>query len=397
MNLFLPHRKRTSRFCFLPRRQRGYLLIMLLLALPIIGGIGLWFISQQTRAAQVARNVAEGSQAAQFAVGLRGYMAVVQQNPALLSASNDGVDWLKPVSCGGVGLGGTRKLPTGEEIPWWPVEGFVPCSYTGGSLGHLYRTTVTRNGATNQVEARTTFIVPPFNADPATAILSAEQIVQGALANQSVPANGIFFTAFANSSITANQPEAPTSIQPANAGRVLMVATNAPSNDLWLRTDGTNMMQANLNMGDHSIENAHSARFRGDVLVQNRLHVEQGVSSNEFYISSINKFLSEGVYYAETFIGQQPGIPKPDCSQAGNNPAVYVGIQSLGQLPDADTVLWTGSVDVADAGSTWTATPRLQGVKFDLEWDGSIYTLKKTAVTASNPSGFRYMVMTRCR
>jgi len=367
------------------RRQRGYLLIMLMIALPIIAALGLWFIEQQTRAAQVGRNVAEGSQAAQFAVGLRGYIAAVQQDPRLLSPSENGVNWLKPPSCGG--LGGDK----------WPDEGFVPCSYTGGSLGHLYKTTITRDPMTNLVEARTTFMFPPYNADPQTAILAAEQVVQGALANQSVPANGIFFTAFANSSADANAPVAPNSIQPANAGRVLMVATNAPSNDLWLRTDGTNQMQANLNMGGYSIEKAMSANFEGDVLVQNRLHVEQGVSTNEVHISSINKFLSEGVYWAETFIGKKSGIPKPECSLAGGNPAIYVGIQSLGQLPDSDTVLWTGSVDVSDMGGSWEASPRLQGVKFDLEWDGSIYTLKKTQVNEPNPANFRYMVMTRCR
>jgi len=366
-----------------PRHQRGYLLIMMMLALPIITAVGMWFIMQQTQAAQVGRNVAEGSQAAQFAVGLRGYMAVVQQKSSLLSASNDGVNWLKSPSCGGL-----------EENP---AEGFVPCSYTGGSLGHLYKTTITRDPMTNLIEARTTFMVPPYNGEPQTAILAAEQVVQGALANQSVPANGIFFTAFANSSAAANAPEAPNNIQPANAGRVLMVATNAPANDLWLRTDGTNMMQANLNVGGYSIDNAWSANFEGDVLVQNRLHVEQGISTNEVHISSINKFLSEGVYWAETFIGKKSGIPKPACSQAGGNPAIYVGIQSLGQLPDADTVLWTGSVDVADMGGSWEATPRLQGVKFDLEWDGSLYTLKKTQINESNPANFRYMVMTRCR
>jgi len=310
-------------------------------------------------------------------------MAAVQQNPSLLSASNNGVNWLNPPSCGG--LAGN------------PEEGYVPCSYTGGSLGHLYKTTITRDAMTNLVEARTTFMVPPFNADPQNAILSAEQVVQGALANQSVPANGIFFTAFANSSVTANAPVSPNNIQPANAGRVLMVATNAPSNDLWLRTDGTNKMQANLNMGGFSIENAWSANFEGDVLVQNRLHVGQGISTNEIHMSSINKFLSEGVYWAETYVGEQSGIPKPNCSQAGGNPAIYVGIQSLGQLPDADTVLWTGSVDVADMGGSWKASPRLQGVKFDLEWDGSIYTLTKSQVNESNPANFRYMVMTRCR
>jgi len=383
MNRRLPRQKKS------PRRQRGYLLITTMLALPIIAGIGVWVISQQIRAAQIGRNTAEGSQAAQFAVGLRGYLALSQQKPSVISSPNTGVDWLKSPSCGG---------PTHHDASvGWPSEGFVPCTYTGGTHGHLYKTTITRDAFTNLIEARTTFVVPPLGGDPKTAIMAAEQITQGALANQTLPANGMFFTAFANTPETANGPVSPDAITAADEGRVLMVANNAPSNDLWLRTDGTNMMQANLNMGGYSLEDAWGARFRGDVQMDNVLHVQNGITTSELYLTGIKKFASEGVYYAETFIGDRPGIPKPDCSLAGGNPAIYVGIQSLGQLPDADTVLWTGSVDVADAGSTWTARPRLQGVKFDLNWDGSIYTLEKQTVTASNPSGFRYMVMTRCR
>jgi len=374
---FTPH-KRTFRQRFY-RRQHGYMLLSLMLALPIITGIGVWVISEQVRAAQLGRNVAEGSQAAQFAVGLRGYMAVVQQDPLANPTTRTGVDWLKSPTCGGM---------AGN-----PAEGFVSCTYTGGSFGHLYQTTFTKDVTTNLIEARASFVVPPLNGDPKSAILSAEQIVQSALANQSVPANGIFFTAFANTAVSANTPVVPSSIADANRGRVLMVATNAPSNDLWLRTDGTNIMQANLNMGDHSLENVMSARFQGDVRVDNVMHVDNGITTSEMYISSINKFATEGVYYAETFSGPTQ-VPKPNCSAASGNPAIYVAIQSLGQLPDADTVFWTGSVDV---DSNWNTMPRIQGVKFDLAWDGSIYTLERQRITRDSPPGFRYVVMTRCR
>jgi len=63
-----------------PSRSRGYLLVGTSVALALAAGIIVLGVNHQNRTAQIARNTAQGSQAAQFAVGMRGYIAHLQQD-----------------------------------------------------------------------------------------------------------------------------------------------------------------------------------------------------------------------------------------------------------------------------------------------------------------------------
>lgn len=205
--------------------------------------------------AQRERANAYGQVAAQVAVGLRGYIASVQQSAAAGTFTGGGpyagVTWLKSPSCGGLATN--------------PPAGFVPCAFTGGALGAGYSTTITYTAATKTVEARTSFVVPIDMGGVAGLASFAAQTAQAARAQQALPANGTFYTVFANSPVSATAQTPPDSIAAADRGRVLVIASNAPSQDLWLRTDGTNQMLADLNVGGNSVANAKDGTFSGNV------------------------------------------------------------------------------------------------------------------------------------
>lgn len=205
--------------------------------------------------AQRERANAYGQVAAQVAVGLRGYIASVQQSAASGTFTGagpyTGVDWLKSPSCGGLASN--------------PPAGFVPCAFTGGALGASYSTTITYTPATKTVETRTSFVVPIDAGGVAGLASFAAQTALAARAQQALPANGTFYTVFANTPVNATAQTPPGSIAAADRGRVLVIASNAPSQDLWLRTDGTNQMLADLNVGGHSVANAKDGTFSGGI------------------------------------------------------------------------------------------------------------------------------------
>ncbi len=349
----------------------------------------------------------EGESLAQFVVGLRGFMAAAQAEPSLYpSGAQAGVNWLKAPACGG---------RAGN-----PDAGHVPCNFTGGTFGGLYRTTFARDLATGSLELRTSFVVPRFGgADAAgstnkNAIMLAERVVRTALAGQANPSNGVFFAAFANVAQTANGPHTAAMGAPAgNSGRVVVVVTNAPSHDIFLRTDGTNKMLANLDMGGMSIANARDGRFEGDVNVQERLQVRAGITvtegagdfregliTTEAFLSTIGHYATQGVYDAEVHTGSGAyTIPKPDCSKAGNNPGIYTALQSTGTPNDggyAGDAIYEARVDVFDQGGSWRVVPIVQTTKFDLSREGLDITLRK-GVSSTSGASARVLVLRRCR
>lgn len=383
------------------RSQGGYILIAAMLGLAILASIIAVVMRLESRRILTASAEIEGQATGQFAIGLRGFIAAAQSSPAILpGTARIGVNWLKPPTCGGLASN--------------PAEGYVPCSFTGATLGPSYSTTFTRNATTNAIEARTTFVVRPYEADPTTVILMAERIARGALSNQSLPNNGVFFNIFANVAQNATSP-APAASMPAppNRGRVVLVVNNAPSNDIFLRTDGTNRMLANLNFGGFSVQNARDGQFTGNVRVNRRMQVDQGLTSlgaadlrggvvtNEIALTSVGKFVSEGIYDARILTGATAyNVTKPNCTQAGNNPGIYVALQGTGTMNsngnyNADS-LFEARADVANMGSYWRIVPRASGVKFGLTTSGTDLVLTKQ-YSQIQPRDQRLLVMTRCR
>lgn len=383
-----------------PRQQRGYMLITVAFAMVFVGAIMTMLYQQQARSDALMRDASNGAQAAQFAIGLRGFLAAAQETPAILpGAAKTGVNWLKAPGCGGLATN--------------PANGYLPCGFTGGPLGASFSTTFTRDAVTNFIEVRTTFVVPPVNGNPKSPILAADRLVQAALGAGALPAStGTFFNAFANVAAAANAPASPLVAPGVNAGRVVMIASNAPSNDVWLRTDGTNRMLANLNMGGMSIGNARDGQFTGNVRINQQLQVDQGatvmgvtdarggVITNEVALTGIGHYATEGIYDAKVYTGATSySIPKPNCTLAGNTPGIYVGIQSTGTPNNAGytgDAIYGARADVTDAGASWTITPVVQATKFDLVLSGTNLAFNKT-ITVSAPTDMRVLVMTRCR
>jgi len=380
------------------RQQRGYALLATALAIVLFSTVVLMSSRDMTRRAYERRADAEGQQAAQFAIGIRGLIARAQADPSLLpGGTQTGVGWLKPPSCGGLASN--------------PVEGYVPCTYTGGAYGSSYQTGLTRDAATNFITARTTFMIPRLGNGPRDNIMFADNLVSNALASQSLPNSGTFFSAWANVAENATGPRNPGDT--ANAGRVVLLASNAPTNDAFLRTDGTNHMLANLNMGGMSIGNAADARFSGDVRVDQRVQVRDGLTAThgavdmragaittELALTSIGKYASEGIYDAQVLTGAASyNLSKPDCSQAGNSPGIYAAIQSSG-TPNAGgyrgDALYGSRVDVADHGSFWQVIPVVQTARFDLGREGNDIVLTKH-VDSHQAASVRILTMRRCR
>ena len=380
------------------RGQRGNAVIAALIGIAIVGALAVaWLrLAEQQRQDDMAKDA--GRSVAQFAVGLRGFVSAVQANNGLAFASpRVGVDWLKPPACGG--------LPTN------PVVGFLPCNYRAGGIGKDFSSTVTVDPTTNVVEARMNYLVPA-GRDQGSRVAAAREVALQARANQVSGSGTSFFQAWANVPVTATAPASPTVAPGADAGRVLLVINNAPSNDVWLRTDGTNRMLANLNMGGNSIGNARDGAFAGNVRVSQALQVDQGLTvttgsadlrggvvTTDVAMTDIGVFASQGIYAAEVLTGATTyQIAKPRCSATASVPKIFASLQATGTTNvdgyQADSI-YSSRVDVTDIGGAWQVTPVVIGTRFDMAVSGSTITLNKSNPTIT-PRDARIVVLRKC-
>lgn len=389
--------RRHARCCPTPRHQRGSFLIEAMFALAIMASIVVVYAQLADRKVKATRAEIEGEAFGQFAVGLRGFVATAQSQPGIIPTGPQvGVNWLKSPACGG--------LPTNPNV------GYVPCNYTGQTFGSIYSTSFTYDPATNAIEARTNFIVPTVGDGPRNSILMADRLVATANAQQTLPNNGMFYAAYANVPSNASGPPTPATIaNPGpDTGRVVMVVNNAPSQDIWLRTDGTNQMLANLNMGGFSLGNARDGRFTGQVQIDTGMTVTSGLAdlrggvvAPDVALTTIGKAASQGIYDARVLTGSTAyAVTKPNCSQAGNRPAIYVAMQGTGTINSdgaysADT-LYEARADVVDAGGAWNIYPVSRGTRFDLATGEDGLSLDRQIVENS-PTDMRLVVLVRCQ
>ena len=381
-------------------------MVEVLIAFALIA-IGLtWWFQQQREDYLSGLTNQEGAALAEFGVGLRGFTANVQGGTQTLPGnpySVTGVNWLKSPSCGGLASN--------------PTQGYVPCSFTGGPVGYLYSTTITQTPATNAIEARTWYKVPPPLGDAQKLGTMAADVVFATLAQQTLPINGMFLTAFANTPITATAPVDPAAENPADIGRVLLIVNNSPSNDIWLRVDGTNQMLADLNMGGFSIKNAVNGSFSGSIHAQGTGQFDNGLSvtagtaylkggtiTPDVKVTSINEMASEAIYNAEVLTGSTSyTVPMPNCSLANNgssSPAIYVALQGTGSPEGRGDALYESHVQVTVSGTNWVVTPVVEATRFTLSGSSSgtslFVNLNKTISTV-NATDQTILVMTKCR
>lgn len=389
----------TSPRCAPPRQQRGYVLLLgLAIGLAIFAGALSVWARVQSRSSLLSSDAQIGQSLGQWAVGLRGFVAAAQAAGSVPTGPLAGVNWLKPPSCGGM---------AGN-----PAAGYVPCTYTGGVYGPKFVTTFYRDASTNAIEARTTFVLPAGRGDaPNARIVSAARIARDAMAQNALPNTGTFFAAWANVPTNALGPNAPAGA--GDQGRVLLVVNNAPANDIYLRTDGTNQMLANLNVGGYSIANARDGAFAGNVRVNGVAQVDGGLTAlgvsdlrggvltNEVGLTSIGKYATQGIYDARVLTGASSyTITKIDCSQAGGAPGIYASLQGTGSpnwngAYNGDAI-YDAHVDVVDMGGSWQVRPIVNSVRMNLASDINGIYLTKTMGTV-NPGDARVVVMQRCR
>lgn len=392
-----------------PRRQRGQFAIGAVLAIALMTIALATYFAIQARARIDNLANQDGASLAQYAVGLRGFIAAVQGGSASMPSNPytvSGVTWLKPPTCGGLATN--------------PAAGFVPCSFDGGPLSSLYSTTVVKTPATLTIEARTNFFVPFYgsgNKAPSETLMAAK-VVSATLSQQTLPANGTFLTAYANTPVTATAPVATAAIAPADRGRVLLVVNNSPSNDVYLRTDGTNYMNADLQMHGNSIAAAKDGSFSGSVRVQGTAEIDNGLSvtagtadlrggviTPDTEITSVGHMASQALYNMQVLTGAPSyTVAKPNCSQANlgsSSPSIYVSMQGTGtpESVGADA-LYEAHANVVDNGSTWTVSPILHATTFTLTGSssgGNLTLNLNKSVSATNPSDQVLLVMTKCK
>ncbi|MGH8156527.1 MAG: hypothetical protein ACREPQ_00275 [Rhodanobacter sp.] len=400
---------RPCRHSAMASKQRGQAQIIAALLALIIFAILLrvWVsIQRENYIEGVAQD--EAAQAMQFGVGVRGFIASVQGGSVTMPSNPYtvvGVNFLKAPTCGG--LAGN------------PAAGFVPCNFTGGLYGAAYSTTITLTPATKIITSSTWFMVPPENGGvQSSAADMASQIAFAVAGQQTQPLNGMFFSAYANTAIGATAQSNPNAIVAANAGRIVLYAANAPSNDIWLRVDGTNQMLADLNMGGNSLQNAKDGSFSGSVRVQGAAEIDNGLSvtsgtadlrggaiAPDVEVTSVGHMASQALYDMQVMTGATSyTVPKPDCSQANmgsSQPAIYVSLQGTG-TPQAvgGDALYEAHANVASSGANWVITPIVHATTFSLTGTtvGSNLTLNlNKTVTAENPTDQVWLVMTKCK
>lgn len=253
------------------RRQRGETLIGLLLATGIAAAALGVAIEMQQRAQERLDAQHGGVLLAQTADGLRRLISAVPGNPAMLpTGPQTGVNWLKPSTCGGLATN--------------PPQGFVPCSFGDNFWTPAFRTTFTN--VAGRVEARLTFVVPAIYSRPRAGVL-ADIIAEHANASLTTsvvnaPAPGVitpgFVTVMSHVPVGANDLTGRLAIRSNVAdpdfARLVVSVSNDPSTDAFLRTDGTNRMNAALNLNNNNLVNGNnlqavSATLSGNLDAQN--------------------------------------------------------------------------------------------------------------------------------
>jgi len=220
----------------------------------------------------------------------------------------------------------------------------------------------------------------------------------------------MFYQVFANVPVAAINDGDKALPPGVNAGRIVMLAQNTPSNDMWLRTDGTNRMLADLNAGGNSLVNVNHADLAGDIDVSGRARIEDGllvtaglvqadagIQTTDVMLTGINRSASQAIYDAEVLTGAASYIvPKPNCTSVGTQPAIYASIQSSGSPPGNTDALYNTEALVTDNGASWTVTPWSIGVTHGLQLSGFNLSMTRTYSQAQAPS-MSVVVLRKCR
>lgn len=246
------------------KEQSGFTLIGTLLALSV--AIGALPFAHKVMDREATNRLAEaaGHDLAKLAGGMRHYIEMRQGGQeVLVPGVGDGLDFFRAATCGGP----ARAFFNADE-------GYIPCHLgrygpNDTLFGVNYNFIVTNFG-TGGIEIRATYVVE--HNRPGRIGVIASRIAGAAAAHGGIARNGVFETFMANVEVMAMDP----AVAAVDNGRVLLIASNRPSDDPWLRTDGTNEMNANIRAGGNSLVNAWSIEAAGDLVLGNDAFIGGG-------------------------------------------------------------------------------------------------------------------------
>lgn len=397
-----------------PKKQAGYVGVVTAMAIVTVLGVALVVTARMQRDnAQVEAARIMGQQVSQVASALRSFITAAQSDTSLVSSSaRTGVDWLKSPTCGGLSTN--------------PTDGYLPCSFNGGMYEDSFSTTMTYTSSTAYIESRTSFQVPVTGDSEDYRKLLAARVVKAALASQNIPNTNTFFSAFANAAASATSQPTIASDTEANAGRIVLVVSNAASNDPWLRVDGTNAMGADLNMGGYSIVSANAGTFTGNLTVggtatitgaatlkssiavtgviqgnsgltlkNGTADLQGGLVTTDAYFSDTAAYASEAISHAQVLTGSSSyTVTKPTCGSNASTKEIFTGFQGTGTNSSADSI-YEARIDVTDNSTYWTVKPVLTAKTYAMAQSGTTVTFTKTAAS-TNPTDARIVVLTKC-
>jgi len=386
------------------RKQHGFSLLGVLLGLGVSAAVATVAMELQHRQFMDDLATEAGTDLASLALGMRGFIAAAQNNPALIPGGVvAGVNWLKPPTCGGAATN--------------PAQGYIPCSFPSYNgfdtpFGVNFSTQFTRNAATNLITARTTYIPTtlPLNRRGA----AAARVAVTAARQDTSPATGLFTTYLSNVPTAANDASGRNAVISNAAspdfGRVLAVVENAPSNDIYLRTDGTTTMLGVLNMGLQNITNAKDITATGNISADGTLNVGQGigvssgdvtlVSGNVKTTNSINGdgrgiVIADDVHISDMAngFGVAPRmsqavfdvqvksnwdiVNKPSCPTGLGNPQIFASIQDVSL--DSGEPIHGSRIIAQDMGGVWQV--RLEALSITSGWQVSSASSKIVVMT----------------
>ncbi|WP_410951172.1 prepilin-type N-terminal cleavage/methylation domain-containing protein [Pseudomonas sp. S1(2024)] len=205
-----------------PPPQRGVTLLEMILVMALLAIATLMGLESHQAELEQAQARAVGLKLSQYNNAVR---SLISKTPSLAAGQKMGSAWLKSTECGGPFTKGSEFLPC--DFPAATVAD--PIKY--GQLSINSTIDVAGTGSDKRITVTTLsapFTVMESNRKKVRSDLSGLAAITAASATE----NGYS----AGSSYNSNPAD----------GRITMVANNKPDNDVWLRTDGSNKMHANL-------------------------------------------------------------------------------------------------------------------------------------------------------
>jgi len=222
------------------KKQTGFTLFELIIVLAVSGILATMVLKKESLTLNQTRAQAVGNTVAQINNAIR--KRIADEGTNMVAGNYTGVDWLHSTSCQN---GLASKV-------------YLPCHISGDIHFNLIPVTTVVNNSGN-VSATTNF----------GAIINGTQ-TRNDLAKLAVLAAN-------NENIHGETPIAGTfySYQVNSSGEIIADTTYDSGLDQWLRTDGTNAMNASLDLGDNQVKNLGTA-IAGTACTGTGLIAQQG-------------------------------------------------------------------------------------------------------------------------